>query len=197
MSHCILLNLQSESSDASETEAETDDSSDSSNNNDAQHSDFVDMESAERQSHVPSEGTNDGHHSGNEDAVAAEDDAGGAGALPIGEELLPQEDDSESNYIDAIESDDDDDDELESLPALFSGSEDPLQEHENEDETRSIPQDDASFHGTNDDSMPPVAININDTEENDVVVEEEAQTTDTARLLRSFFRRTLGRNSSH
>jgi hypothetical protein len=34
----------------------------------------------------------------------------------------------------------------------FSGNEDPLQEHENEDETRSIPQDDASFHGTNDDS---------------------------------------------
>ena len=26
-----------------------------------------------------------------------------------------------------------------------------------------------------------------DTEENDVIVEEEAQTTDTARLLRSFF----------
>ena len=77
----------------------------------------------------------------------------------------------------------------------FSGNEDPLQEHENEDETRSIPQDDASFHGTNDDSMPPVAINTHDTEENDVVVEEEAQTTDTARLLRSFFRR-MGRNPS-
>jgi len=35
----------------------------------------------------------------------------------------------------------------------FSGNEDPLQEHENEDETRSIPQDDASFHDTNDDSL--------------------------------------------
>ena len=177
--------LQSESSEASETEAETDDSSDSSNNNDAQHSDFVDMESAERQLHVSSEDTNDGHHCDNEDAVAAEDDAGGAGALPIGEELPPQEDDSESNYIDAVESnEDDDDDELESLAALFSGNEDPLQE--NEDETRSIAQDDASFHDTNDDSMTPVAINTNDTEEHDAV-EEEDQTTNTARLLRSFF----------
>ena len=57
---------------------------------------------------------------------------------------------------------------------------------ENEDETRSIPQDDASFHDTNDDSMTPVAINTNDMEEHDAV-EEEDQTTDTARLLRSFF----------
>ena len=57
---------------------------------------------------------------------------------------------------------------------------------ENEDETRSIAQDDASFHDTNDDSMTPVAINTNDTEEHDAV-EEEDQTTNTARLLRSFF----------
>jgi len=35
--------------------------------------DFVDMESAGRQLHVPSEDTNDGHHCDNEDAVAAED----------------------------------------------------------------------------------------------------------------------------
>ena len=72
MSHCILLKLQSESSEASETEAETDDSSDSSNNNDAQHSDFVDMESAERQLPVPSEDTNDGHHCDNEDGSIAD-----------------------------------------------------------------------------------------------------------------------------
>ena len=71
-----------------------------------------------------------------------------------------------------------------------------MQENENEDETHRFLQDDASFHGTNDDSMPPVAINTQDTEDNGIV-EEEAQTTDTARLLRSFFRRTLGRNSSH
>jgi hypothetical protein len=64
----------------------------------------------------------------------------------------------------------------------------------NEYETRSILQDDASFHDTNDDSMSPVADNINDTVENGVV-EEEDQTTDTARLLRSFFRR-MGRNPS-
>ena len=64
--------LQSESSEASETEAETDDSSDSSNNNDAQHSDFVDMESAERQLPVPSEDTNDGHHCDNEDGCIAD-----------------------------------------------------------------------------------------------------------------------------
>jgi hypothetical protein len=62
---------------------------------------------------------------------------------------------------------------------------------ENEDETRSIPQDDASFHDTNDDSMTPVAINANETEENDVI-EEEDQTTDTARLLRSFFEEWAG-----
>ena len=65
----------------------------------------------------------------------------------------------------------------------------------NEYETRSILQDDASFHDTNDDSMSPVADNINDTVENGVV-EEEDQTTDTARLLRSFFLRTLGRDPS-
>ena len=94
--------MQSESSEASETEAETDDSSDSfyhtrSNNNDAQHSDFVDMESAERKLPVPSEDTNDGHCKNNEDAVAAEDVAGGV--LPIDEELPHQEDASESNNV--------------------------------------------------------------------------------------------------
>jgi hypothetical protein len=70
-----------------------------------------------------------------------------------------------------------------------------LQENENEDETHRFLQDDASFHNTNDDSMPPVAINTQDTEENGIV-EEEDQTTDTARLLRSFFLRTLGRDPS-
>jgi hypothetical protein len=92
--------LQSESSEDSETEAETDDSSDSfyhRNNNDAQHSDFVDMESAERKLPVPSEDTNDGHCKNNEDAVAAEDVAGGV--LPIDEELPHQEDASESNNV--------------------------------------------------------------------------------------------------
>jgi hypothetical protein len=44
---------------------------------------------------------------------------------------------------------------------------------------------------TNDDSMTPVAINANETEENDVI-EEEDQTTDTARLLRSFFEEWAG-----
>ena len=112
--------LQSESSEALETEAETDDSSDSfyhCNNNDAQHSDFIDMDSAERKLPVPSEDTNDGHCN-NEDAVAAEDDAGGI--LPIDEELPPQEYASDINYSDAVEingDDDDDDEELESLPA--------------------------------------------------------------------------------
>ena len=92
--------MQSESSEDSETEAETDDSSDSfyhSNNSDAQHSDFVDMESAERKLPVPSEDTNDGHCKNNEDAVAAEDVAGGV--LPIDEELPHQEDASESNNV--------------------------------------------------------------------------------------------------
>jgi hypothetical protein len=94
--------------------------SNEANNNDAQHSDFIDMESAERKLPVPSEDTNDGHCN-NEDAVAAEDDAGGA--LPIDEELPPQEYASDINYSDAVESNgDDDDDELESLPALFSGN---------------------------------------------------------------------------
>ena len=102
--------MQSESSEASETEAETDDSSDSfyhSNNNDAQHSDFVDMESAERKLPVPSEDTNDGHCKNNEDAVAAEDVAGGV--LPIDEELPPQEYASDINYSDAVEINGDDD----------------------------------------------------------------------------------------
>ena len=56
----------------------------------------------------------------------------------------------------------------------------------NEYETRSILQDDASFHDTNDDSMPPVANNINDTVDNGVV-EEEDQRTDTARPSEKFF----------
>ena len=39
--------------------------------------------------------------------------------------------------------------------------------------------------------MTPVAINANETEENDVI-EEEDQTTVTARLLRSFFEEWAG-----
>ena len=64
------------------------------------------MESAERKLPVPSEDTNDGHCN-NEDAVAAEDDAGGA--LPIDEELPPQEYASDINYSDAVEINGDDD----------------------------------------------------------------------------------------
>ena len=71
--------------------------SNEANNNDAQHSDFIDMESAERKLPVPSEDTNDGHCKNNEDAVAAEDVAGGV--LPIDEELPHQEDASESNNV--------------------------------------------------------------------------------------------------